>query len=793
MQQLDLEFATHLLAGYRPPAGVQDELMDSMGEVRPVWRDFAHFLGRLTPEDTGLRFARGDQYLRDSGVYFRRYGQNGADAREWPLSHIPVLLSDKEWTGLGAALAQRSELLEAVVADLYGDNRMIAEGWLPPSLVAANPEWLRPMVGVKPRSGHFLHMLAFEIGRGPDGRWWVMGDRAQAPSGAGFALENRVATRRVFSDFFAHANIHRLAGFFTQFQNMLSAHTNGDGQAAILSPGPFTDTYYEHVYLARYLSLMLLEGEDLAVVDGRVMVRTVEGLRPVDVLWRRLDSAYADPLELNEQSQLGTPGLAGAIRRGTVSMVNALGSGVLEMNALQAFLPRICENLRGEPLLMPNVATWWCGEKNARQHVLANLDRMMIGPALSNRLPFEISSENNAGYERPPHLAHDAWLEAHGEKLVAQELVTLSTTPAFQNGQLTPRPLVLRVFAVRTRRGWRMMPGGFARVGRSESPSAIAMQNGGAVADVWVVSENSVDTQTSLMEPSDSTPRQRETVLTSRSADNLFWLGRYSVRAEGMLRLLRCYHTRLGEISDSEAPLLNYISSQLARYGVGPGVQPVGLINGINAALGCAAKVREQFSIDGWAALSDIATNTRELLSTREPGYETARALGELLQKTATFSGLVQENMFRSPGWRFLNIGRQLERAMLMCVSLSYFAEANAPQGAFDVVLELGDSVLTHRRRFSLEARRNTVIGVLALEQNNPQSIHFLIDEIYDHLRRLPGADTQGQLTPPAFAAKQARSEIAAYKADTLDSKALSRLHDQLAEISSLIDSAYFR
>ena len=326
-----------LLTSYRPLPGVADELLDKSGLVRPVWRQFVNHFLALSKEDVAQRFARGDQHLRDAGVFFRQYGKAESAERDWPLSHIPVLIHESEWNHISDGLIQRAELLESVVADLYGKNQLVADGHLPASLIGKSKEWLRPLVGVQPRSGHYLSFVAFEIGRGPDGNWWVLGDRTQAPSGAGFALENRIATARVFSEFYPAANVYRLAGFFQIFRDALRGLRNdSDSQVAILTPGLWNDTYFEHAYIARYLGLMLLEGEDLTVEHGQVMVRTVAGLAPVSVLWSRLDAAYADPLELEEGSRLGTPGIVEAVRRGNLTMVNALGSGILETRALLA-------------------------------------------------------------------------------------------------------------------------------------------------------------------------------------------------------------------------------------------------------------------------------------------------------------------------------------------------------------------------------------------------------------------------------------------------------------------------
>ena len=411
-----------LFDSYRPLPGVPDELCDEAGRMRPGWSGLIRHLSRLKPDEIAHDFARGDQYLTDAGVFFRSYGDTTLSGRDWPFSPVPIILPEAEWSRISQGLIQRADLLEQVVADLYGDNRLVAEGHLPASLIAQSPEWLRPMVGVKPRSGHFLHFIGFEIGRGPDGRWWVLSDRTDAPSGAGFALENRVATSRVFPDLFRQTNVHRLAAFFRAFREGLDhLRTDPAARIGILTPGPLTDTYYEQAYIARYLGLSLLAGEDLTVEDGRLQVRTVQGLVPVDVLWRRMDSIWTDPLELAEQSQIGTPGLVSAIRQGQVAMLNALGAGVLETQALMAFLPRISRHLTGQPLTLPNVATWWCGQPAELAHVRANAASMMIGPALSTRLPFETNAPHCPASHDDPRLSgpHPAGLAGDARRLWA--------------------------------------------------------------------------------------------------------------------------------------------------------------------------------------------------------------------------------------------------------------------------------------------------------------------------------------------------------------------------------------
>ncbi len=789
--------ALRLLASYRPPAGVSDELLDAQGRMRSVWRPFVEHLARQSPDELNRRFARGEQYLRDAGVFFRQYGTSGPSERAWPLAHLPVLIEEEEAARVAQGLIQRADLLEALCADLYGPNRLVAEGHLPARLIAGSREWLRPLVGVPPRGGHYLHFLAFEIGRGPDGSWWVLGDRTQAPSGAGFALENRVAISRVFADLYAETHVHRLAGFFRTFRDALQGlSAEPDARPAILTPGPLNDTYFEHAYIARYLGFMLLEGEDLTVEDGRVMVRTVAGLRPVSVLWRRLDAAFADPLELDAGSRLGTPGLVSALRQGSVTLVNALGSGVLETRALLAFMPRIARALRGEDLVLPNIATWWCGQPAEREHVRANKDRLMIGPALSTKLPYEVDDTTILGgqFRDKARASFDAWLEADGAELVGQEAVMLSTTPAYVDGVLVPRPMSLRVFLARTPQGWEVMRGGFARIGNTLDPTAIAMQRGGTAADVWVVSPRPVETVTMLPSTTGPYARIRPGVLPSRAGDNLYWLGRYVERAEGAMRLLRAYNVRLAEMADPEAALIAHFGDYLEGVGLdyAEGV-PASLIATLASAIVSAGNVRDRFSIDGWHALNDLARTTRKMSERVTPGDDAARAMGVLLRKISGFSGLVHENMYRFTGWRFLSIGRSLERAIGMSGALAALADPEAPDGALDLAVEIGDSVMSHRRRYAVTTTRDTVVDLLALDTMNPRSILYHLSEVRTHVGFLPNAEVNGQMSALSRAALQAHTALAVQTPDILDGEALRALIVELEAVSDLVSATYLR
>ena len=801
-QRTDSGAASPILKGYEPTQGVADELFDRDGSLRPVWRPFIDTLSRLSVEDLTDKFERGKQYLRDAGVYYRQYSEDPLEEREWPLSPIPVLLHEKEWAQICDGLSQRADLLEAVMADLYGPARLLGEGHLPASLIAENPGWARQMVGVPPRGGQYLHFLSFEIGRSPDGSWLVLGDRTQAPSGAGFALENRMAMRRIFPEDFPRAYTHRMAGFFENFRDALeglsSFGRDRPHQIGLLTPGRANDTFYEHLFIARYLGMLLLEGEDIIVQNGEAMVRTIEGPVPLGLLWRRIDTSFADPLEFDPDSQIGVPGLMDAVRMGNLAMVNALGSGVLEARAMMAFLPKISRVITGEPLKLPNIATWWCGDDSARSYVSDNADRMMVAPALSRDLPFDSNSETVRGAE--PELAH--LLADPAPDLVGQEAVTLSTTPNWRETpdgpRLVPCPMTVRVFAARTPRGWTFMQGGYARIGPEGDPTALGMQRGGSVADVLIVSDKRVP------EPAGPPPttgpgdgrrvRTEAGALPSRAADNLYWLGRYIVRFEDAARLLRAYHLRLATTDTPEDPILALISNFLDPVGIDTG-QPIpdGLIQRLLWAHGCAAKIRDRFSTDGWFALNDLVKTARQMTQTARPGDDAARAMSVLLRKTAGFSGVVTENMYRFSGWRFLSLGRGLERADTLAAVLETFADAKAPESALDVALEVADSAMAHRRRYALEATRETVVDLLAHDAGNPRSLLFQVREAEMLAEGLPNARTADRPNAIIRELLPLRTQLEIGTPADLTTKALEEVRATIANASNRLANAHLR
>ncbi len=785
-----------LIADYRPRPGIPDEMIDADGQIRPGWKDLLAGFEELGPEGMAARFERADQYLRDAGVFYRKYDGAAGKERAWPLAPVPLIIDEADWAAISHGLIQRAELLERVVADIYGDNHLVARGVLPPELIARSPEFLRPVVGIKPSSGHYLHFCAFELGRGPDGGWWVLGDRTQAPSGAGFALENRVATTRALSDIYGKMHVHRLAGFFRDFRDALNGEARrNEGRVGILTPGQLNETYFEHAYIARYLGFMLLEGEDLVVEDGEVMVRTVAGLKPVAVLWRRMDASFTDPLELRYDSRIGTPGMTEALRQGSISMVNAIGSGILETRALAAFMPRLSQALLGSALELPTIATWWCGQEAEREHVLEHFDRMMIGPAFSTTLPIDDHSSTmlGAALDAAPREALRKRLVEEGGHFVGQEPVTLSTAPFYVDGRLEPRPISLRVYAARTARGWTIMPGGFARVGSTLDTTAIAMQRGGQAADVWVVSSKPVERITLLPQDGEKLIRNSAGSLPSRAADNLIWLGRYAERCEATVRILRAYNARLAEMSNPDIPLLADTRIYLETIDVDAAEPlPRGLLSAIDSAVHSASQIRDRFSPDGWLALADLRKTSRSFAARVQAGDDATRAMTVLLRKLAGFSGLVHENMYRFAGWRFLEIGRRLERGIQIAGITRWLTRKDAPEGALDMLLEIGDSVMTHRRRYNVAAGSNSYLDLLVLDALNPRSVLFQVAELREQIEKLPGGVEDGQLSFAAKAVLELHTRLRVAEPDDMTTDRLAELGAEIGRLAGLIADAYF-
>jgi len=805
--------ADSLIGGYETLPGVRDEMLDADGTPRPHWVPFLSALAQLGPEELRRRFTSADRYLRDSGVFYRVYDDAGGNERPWSFSHLPLLIDKADWDVLAAGLIQRAELLERVLADLYGPGHLVADGDLPAAVVAGSPEFLRPLVGVRPEGGRFLRHYAADIGRGPDGRWWVISDRTQAPSGAGYALENRLALTRALPDVSRELHMERLAGYFQALRTaLLKLDRSGEGRIGLLSPGPMNETYFEHALLARYLGFLLVEGEDLTVRGDTVHVRTVAGLKRIDVLLRRLDADFADPLELNARSRLGVPGLVNAVRQGGVALANALGSGLVEAPAMLAFLPRIATRMLGGPLALPHVATWWCGHEAERSQVMEDLDALAISSAFGTRLPeLPRGPVLGADLSRDERRRLAALLARRGTEVVGQDIARLSTTPVWTGEKLTPRPFMLRVFLTATDKGWVVMPGGFCRISSAPDARAVSMQRGDRSADVWVITEHEVPDSSLLPSPDNVKVRRSSGTLPSRAADNLFWLGRYVERAEATLRIARVLVSRLAEDGDPLAsPLLARLLGLLGAWGAMPRDLaratparyalavltrrdvPGALPQLVQAARAAASVIRDRFSPDAWRALVDLEACVSAPISANPSEADAHERADAALRIIAAFSGLASENMNRLTGWRFLELGRRTERAIGTLRFARVFGEEGAPQGSLDALLQIADSLITYRSRYVMVEARGPVLDLVLLDPENPRSVAFQVERMAQHLRVLPGRDPDAP--PPRWERLVARmqAELAATSADGFDAGWFTHMEKSLMQLSDEVGAHYF-
>jgi uncharacterized circularly permuted ATP-grasp superfamily protein/uncharacterized alpha-E superfamily protein len=800
-----------IVSRYRPLPGIFDEMMGADGQVRGHWRRFLTMLAALGADEINRRFGAADRYLRGSGVFYRVYEDTTGIERPWPLSHVPLIIEPSEWTRLEAGLIQRAELLEAVLADAYGAASLSREGRLPAALIAGNPEFLRPLVGVPPPGGAHLRFYAVDVGRGADGRWWVLSDRTQAPSGAGYAIENRLALSRAIPDLYRSTRVERVAPFFQALQAELSAlGRHDDAQICLLTPGPMSETYFEHAYLARYLGLLLVEGEDLSVRDDGVFVRTVSGLRRTEVLVRRIDADFADPLELNAASRLGSPGLLQAVRDGKVVIINSLGAGLVEARAMLAFLPALAPIVLGTELEIPNVATWWLGRADMREEMIEKLDRIVIASAFETRTDGRSGSEVlGAKLDDTERQALIRSIRDRGVDYVAQEAVTLSSMPVWRDAALRPLPFTLRLFLTKARGGWQVMPGGFVRIAESADARAVSLQRGAATADAWVLAHGPVAETTLLPTPERIVVQRTSGLLPSRAADNLFWVGRYVERAEATLRLVRALMNRAADADETATAVTSGIVSQLEAWNAVPdktGEASAALIARIAltraalpgslpsltvAARSAASVIRDRFSPDAWRAINDLATMIAMPLTVGPSESAIIERVEAALRIISSLSGLVQENMTQLAGWRFLELGRRIERAILTSRMVRSFALAGAPEGGLELLLELADSQITYRQRYVMVAARAPVLDLVMLDPNNPRSVAFQLDRIERHLSALPGRSETGRLSPVQQIVAAIVTRLRTVEAAAIDESLLIEVEQSLMRLSDSITATY--
>lgn len=762
--------ARSLFSHYSPAAAVPDEMIGRDGGVRDHWQTLVRLLGELGPVELEKRWATARRLIHENGVTYNVYGDPDGMDRPWVLDALPLVFSAPEWAGLSDGLIQRARVLDMALADIYGPQRLLKDAIIPPDVIFPNPGYLRPLVGARPADHRRLHMVATDIGRCPDGSFCVLADRTQAPSGTGYALENRIVVSRAIPEIFRDCHVSRLATFFRSVRNLLQTaapHNRDNPRVVLLTPGPYNETYFEHAYLAQYLGYTLVEGADLTVRDNRVFMKMLGGLQPVDVIFRRQDDGYCDPLELMPDSTLGIPGLVQAVHAGNVAVVNALGSGLMESPALGAFLPRICRHLLGEELKLPSVTSYWCGHEESLRYVLDHLPQLLIKPAFNTPRQGPISMESLSAGQL------DDWrqrIAADPAQFVAEEQISLSTAPVIIGNRVEARHIAFRAHLAAAGESYDVMPGGLARFSISAESMIVSMQRGGGSKDTWVLSGGPVDSFSLLSPP--GLPMEISRAggdLSSRVADNLFWLGRYIERAEAIVRLSRGIVGRLVDQnfeSSTELPLLLEALSRQAQIDRADEHGKVGeaemeeilfapaLAYGLQATLRSvyttASLVRDRMSIDTWRIINRIDSDfSGGDLRDRRLSDRLA-SLDKLMISFAAFAGLAMESMSRGLAWRFLDIGRRIERsaAMVQLCRTSLCGSEPPPPNALEAVLEVADSAITYRRRYMTSLQVPLVADLLLADETNPRSLAFQLARLQEHVAQLPGNQHEARLTP---------------------------------------------
>ena len=768
----------HLFAGYSALDGSYDETFAEDGEPRPHWRKVVAAFEALGTRDLAHCWQQARHMIHENGVTYNVYDDAQGMERPWELDPVPWVIGAAEWASLEAALAQRARLLNAVLADVYGPQQLLAEGLLPPELVFAHPGFLRPCHGLTVADDCYLHVYAADLVRTPDGHWRVLADRAQSPAGAGYALENRQVLSSILSEVLRDCRVQRLASYFATLQQTLrdvATRHRDNPRIVLLTPGPYNETYFEHAYLARYLGYTLVEGGDLTVRDQCVYLKTLAGLQPVDVILRRLDDVFCDPLELNQASLLGSAGLLQAVRAGNVAVANALGSGWLESAALMPFLPALCRRLLDEELALPSAPTWWCGNADDLAYVLDHLEELVIMPMRSGAGRDTMRGDQLSRDERRELAAR---IRARPFEYAAQQRLSPSSLPAWNGSGIQPRQAVLRAYAVVSQDDYKVMSGGLTRVSPGGDAPATLMQSDSGSKDTWVLCEGAPDTLT-LLPPAGQPIALRRSgyEFPSRAADNLFWIGRHSERAEGLMRLLRSLLICLtDESSLKSSTAFAALFRALRARGFGPlpipGEQSDSLASraqallailfdpqvahGVRVVLGTlhrvAATVRDYMTLESWRIIThlDEGFDGRPPVNPIERLPDALALIDHTIMMLAAFSGLMEENMIRGPEWHFLDLGRRLERATHTAGLLrSTVVEVDEQEGAvLEALLEIGDSSITYRTRYLTTLQCAPVLDLLLTDDTNPRAVIYQLVRLADHVDRLPRDRAMPALSP---------------------------------------------
>lgn len=752
---------------YVPSADCFDELHDESGELRPHWRVFAEAMQKVPETDFVHRSAQAELLLSENGVTFNVFGDAAQSQRPWKLDLLPFILAADEWRQIEDGLSQRARLLQFIVRDAYGEQGLIKAGLLPAEVLFAHPKFGRAFHGLHRADVPSMVSYAAELARDPGGQWRVMADRAEAPAGAAFALENRIVASRTMPAQMHRQQVQRLAPFFLRLQNTLKqlrVRQVENPRIVLLSPGPKFPYYFEDVYLARYLGYTLVEGADLAVRDDRVYLKTLAGLAQVDVIVSRGTENDIDPLELGGCAPHGVPGLLHAIRKGHVALANTPGCGLIESPVFMAFLPSLCQHALGEQLLLPSIATWWCGQTEQREYVEAHLDELVIKPAFQASGGEEIFAARLSASERRDLLAR---ILKRPYDFVAQETIARSAVPVWKDGRVASGHAAVRTFLVADQDGYKLMPGGLVRVAPTTAPMELSVSAGVSSKDLWVLADAPVEPVT-LLTAADQPVALRRTAATfpSRVADDLFWLGQSLDRVDFLSRLLRSVIERLTSETELDWPELPTLLRCLADQGqiepsftltefqsalpllsdeipksVADRAEVHGLSFAVSELLRLGSLVRLWISPDTWRKLHETAETFHAAAAHSWSGLvDVLSSLNELIVDLAAVSGLIHDGMIRGPAWRLMDIGRRIERArdVAKLVRCMLSSGSLSLRPVLKSLLEVVDCRMTYRSRYLENVQQNAVLDLCLTDETNPRSVVWQLVQLVEHVQALP-------------------------------------------------------
>ena len=767
-----------------------DELRGNAEGLLAHWKTFFEQLEPTGLADLDQRTQELNRQVRDNGITYNVYADEYGPQRPWSVDLFPLIITTDAWQEIECGILQRARLLEAIITDAYGPQNLLKQGLIPPALVQGHPGYLRAMHGVNPAGNKHLHIIAFDLARAPDGKWSVISQRTQAPSGLGYLLENRNLIARQFPKSYESMHIAPLANAYRDLIDTLKSQSpaGSNTHIALLTPGPYNETYFEHAYLARYLGLTLVEGGDLTVRDQHVFLKTVRGLEPVHVLLKRLDDEFLDPLELRSDSTLGIPGLLQAIRAGNVIMANAPGSAFLESPALLGFLPTISEYLLDEKIQLPAMDTWWCGERAALEAAIPNLGHSAIKPTYPHSFGHESYESTLGGNLNQAQL--DEWvgkITRQPDEHTVQTYIPLAQMPTWLNAfnindasLIEPHSYMLRVFALSNGLdSWQVLPGGLARISTNDSGIA-SMQRGGSSADVWVQ-------RTASNQTTDSAPQQvqhskyavRKRLVTSRAAENLYWFGRYTERSENILRLAKLYLENINSEYIPSKAMWIWLEKLCEQYGLVPEGVPTNhdheearhriyertLIDSLSsldhatsvgfnlsAMKRTASNVRERLSPEQWSTINHCIENFQADChkATAYQDFSSSLAIEALTsasQALAAITGAQTDRMTRDDGWQLLAIGRHIERlsflttALDLAITSGLLFNPKADDSGYIALLTLFDSTITFHAQHQQSREIGALVDLLVMDDENPRSLAWVSKALRSRLSKLAGTE----------------------------------------------------